>query len=268
MTPPRLFAVLVTAALALPVQADLIRIGGTGSGLGTLQLIGQAFEKVNPQHRIEALPALGSTGGIKALRVGQLQVAVANREPNAEERAARLVAKRYASTPLALVTHAGVPAMALTRDRLAQLLSGREQRWPGGQAVRLVLRPPNDGDSRLLAGLSPTVANALEAAQKRPGMVMAQTDSEAADYIERTPNAFGAVAVSQVQSEQRKLSILSLDGVPATPAALEVGRYPMAKEMVLITRADASEAVRAFAAFVTQSPEAAAILRRTGHVSR
>lgn len=266
---PRVLALLAGCALLMgAAHAETIRVGGTGSGLGVLQQLGQSFEKAYPPHRIEILPALGSTGGLKALRAGQLQMALSNREVNAEERAAGLLGRRFASTPLAIVTHAGVPAIAMTRERLAQMLSGQDTRWPNGQAARLVLRPANDGDSNLLAGLSPAVAQALRVAQQRPGMVLAQTDSEAADYIERTPLALGAVAVGQVNSEGRKLNVLSLDGVAPTPAAIEAGRYPMVKELWLATRADASDAVRSFVAFITGSPEAAVILRRTGHVSR
>lgn len=258
---------LVAMLLAAPASADQIRAGGTGSGVGTLRLLGDAFEKANPQHRVEVMPALGSSGGLRALRAGQLQVAVTNREPNAEERSG-LQFRRYASTPLALVTHDGVPPTAMTRERLALLLSGREVRWPNGQAVRLVLRPASDGDSKLLAKLSPTVEAALNEAHSRPGMVVAQTDSEAADYVERTPNAIGAVAVAQASSEQRKLRILSLDGVAATPAMLEAGRYPLTKEMFLVIRSDANEGTRAFFTFVTESSEARSILRRHGHVAR
>lgn len=249
-------------------HAELIQVGGTGSGLGTLRLLGDAFQKTHPQHQVEILPALGSTGGLKALRAGRIQVAVSNREPNAEERAAGIKGQRYATTPLTLATHAGVPAVAMTRERLAQLLSGRESRWPNGQPVRLVLRPPNDGDSALLASLSPAVADALRVAQQRPGMVTAQTDSEAADYIERTPNALGLTTAAQVSSEQRRVNLLSLDGISPTPAALEAGRYPLSKDLVLATRGDASEAVQAFAAFVTRSAEASTILRRTGHIAQ
>lgn len=258
---------LVVAAASAGAGAEVIRAGGTGSGVGTLRLLADAFEKLQPQHRVDIAPALGSSGGIKALRVGQLQLAVSNREPSAEERVG-LVARRYASTPLAVVTHAALPAQTMTLPRLAQLLSGAEARWPHGQPVRLVLRPASDSDSKLVASLSPAVAAAQQQAQQRAGMVVAQTDSEAADYVERTPNALGFSTVAQVASEQRKLNVLSLNGVSATPAMLEAGRYPLSKDMHLVMRADASEGARAFFAFVTESAEARALLRRNGHVAR
>jgi phosphate transport system substrate-binding protein len=162
----------VVALVALgwaTAQAETLRVSGTGSGVGTLQVLGQAFERANPQHRVEVLPALGSSGGIKALRAGHLQLAVSNREPNAEERSAGLSSRRFASTPLAVVTHAGVPATAMTRERLAALLTGQEARWPNGQAVRLVLRPAADADSKLVASLSPAVEAALRQAQHGAG---------------------------------------------------------------------------------------------------
>lgn len=259
---------LALVLLAIPARAEVIRVGGSGSGLGTVQLLAQAFEKQHPMHRFEVLPALGSTGGVKALRAGQLQIAVSSRALKEEEKAAGLHPLRYGITPLAVVTHASVPATAMTRDRLARLLSGAEARWPNGQVVRVVLRPTSDADHALLGSLSPAVAEALRVAHGRPGMVVAQTDREAADYVERTPGALAALTLAEVTSEQRQVNVLSIDGVAATPAMAEAGRYPMLKEQFLVLRSDASEAVRAFATFVTGSPEAAVILRRTGHVLR
>lgn len=260
--------VALAAGVALTAHAQTLRLSGTGSGVGTMALLVDAFAQRPGGQAIQVLPALGSSGGLKALRAGQLQLAVTNRDVTADESAAGLQCRRYGSSPLALVTHAGVPATAMTRERLADLLAGRELRWPGGQAVRLVLRPASDGDSQLLARLSPAVDAALALARQRPGMVLAQTDSEAADYIERTSNAMGALALAQIRSEQRKLSVLSLDGVAASPAMVEAGRYPMAKDMFLCLRGDAAAAVKAFADFVHSSPDASAILRRTGHVGR
>lgn len=259
---------LALVVMAMPVRAEVIRVSGSGSGMGTMQLLAQAFEKQQAMHRIEVLPALGSTGGLKALRAGQLQLAVSARALKDEEKAAGLRPQRYGVSPLAVVTHPSVPATAMTRDRLALLLSGKEARWPNGQVVRVVLRPTSDADHLLLASLSPAVAEALRVAHQRPGMVVAQTDSEAANYVERTPGALAALTLAQVASEQRQVSVLSIDGVAATPAMVEAGRYPMLKDQILVLRSDASEAVRAFAAFVADSPEAAVILRRTGHVRR
>lgn len=253
---------------AASTRAETIRVSGTGSGVGTLRLLANAFERTQPQHRVEVLPALGSTGGIKALRAGQLQLAVSNRDVSGDERSAGLSARLYATTPLAIVTHGDVPATTMTRDRLAQILVGKDARWSNGRAIRIVLRPLSDGDSKLVAGLSPAVAEAWRQAHERPGMMLAQTDSDAADYVERTPMALGMVTLAQIASEQRRLNALSLDGVPATPAALEAGRYPLSKDLYLVMRNDASEAVRSFAAFVTSNADAAVILRRNGHISR
>ncbi len=60
-------------------QAEEIKIGGTGGALATMQLLGDAYSKNHPETKIIVLPSLGSSGGIKAVLAGAIQVAVSSR---------------------------------------------------------------------------------------------------------------------------------------------------------------------------------------------
>ena len=112
--------------------AETVTIGGTGAGLGTMSLIGKAFEKLHPEHSIKVLPSLGSSGGIKALQSGALQIAVSTRDVAPEEKAAGLSATQYGTTAFVFVGHAKTPPLALTKENIADIYSGKQHSWSNG----------------------------------------------------------------------------------------------------------------------------------------
>jgi phosphate transport system substrate-binding protein len=107
MKPSSFFRVALTmatfalASVAGPLASanEPVRISGTGSGTGGMQLVAQAFMQAKPGTQVTVLPALGSAGGISALLAGRIDLAVANRAPNDKERQETLDAREYARTP-------------------------------------------------------------------------------------------------------------------------------------------------------------------------
>jgi phosphate transport system substrate-binding protein len=76
-----LFAVCAAAfAMATPnASAEVMRAGGTGSAQGLLQRLGEAFGAAHPEHTLEIVPGLGSSGGITAVSEGVLDLSVSSR---------------------------------------------------------------------------------------------------------------------------------------------------------------------------------------------
>lgn len=258
-------AFLLTFALAAPAaRAEPIRLGGTGSALGTMQKLAEAFGRVQPQFALTIVPNLGSSGGLKALRDGLVQIAATSRPLKPEEAAAGLSAVEYGRTAFVLATSkAGVDGLSLAQ--VADIYSGRQSRWEDGTPIRLVLRPASDGDTALLGGFSAQVKEALAAAMSREGMVVAMTDQDSADGIERLPGGLGTSSLALLRAEGRRLHALAIDGVRPSVASVADGSYPHAKPMYLVTKGVASPSVAQFLAFVG-SPEGRRILTETGHV--
>lgn len=245
-------------------RADALRFGGTGSAIGTIKRLALAYQQVDPGFQLELVPNLGSSGGLKALGSGAIQLAAVSRPLRPEESAAGLRSLEYGRTAFVLATRKeGVTG--LTRQQVADLYAGRQARWPDGQAVRLVLRPASDADAVLLASFSPEIKAGVEAAQAREGMVLGMTDQETVDAIERLPGGLGTASVALLLSEQRQARALAIDGVAPTLAHVESGRYPYIKTMHLVMRADAPAALTRFVAFVG-SAAGRRVLAETGHV--
>src|ERR1039458_1297365 len=90
-------AVFFGCALAAGPSAaqDTLRIGGTGSAIGMLQQVGDEFTAATGG-KVEIIASLGSTGAIRALADGVIDIAVSARPLKADEAAAGLSEPRYA----------------------------------------------------------------------------------------------------------------------------------------------------------------------------
>jgi phosphate transport system substrate-binding protein len=246
----------------------LVRINGTGSGTGGMQLLAKAFMAAHPDSKIEVQHAIGSSGGISALLAGQIEVAVSNRKPKEAELSKQaLVSVEYARTPFVVAVSRDLGITSLTSAQLAGLYAEGVVNFPNGKRARPVLRLSDAGDTDLLKSFSPEVAKAVDAASVRRGMLNANTDSDAADMMEHTAGAFGVSTLALIESEKRKLVALSIDNKVPSVENLVSGAYPYHKALYLIVGADAGPHAKRFAAFV-QSPAGQALLRANGHAPR
>jgi phosphate transport system substrate-binding protein len=240
-----------------------IRINGTGSGITLLKPIAEAYRRAHPDVRIDLGKPLGSSGAIKALLAGALDVAISSKPLTPEDHAKGARLWTYGKTPLALVAEADVPVAGLTTRQLEDVLAGRMTRWPQGTALRLVLRPEGDADTQILRAFSPAMNQAMSLAQARPGMLLAVTDPEATVLISRTPGACGVSGLASILGDGFPLKILSFNGVHPTPAALANGTYPLAKDLHVVITARTSEAALAFVDFL-YSPQGRALAQTAG----
>ena len=261
-------AALVAAGRAPSARASKaqpVRIGGTGGAIGTVRALAEAQRRRDPAAaELQLLPNLGTSGGIAAVLEGAADIALAARLPTDAERAAGARHTPYARTPFAFATRAGGAAVrAVALDDVARIYAGELAEWPGGAPIRVVRRPASDSDTLTLEAVSPAMARAVTAAQRRPGLVTAGTDQDNADALEAVHGSFGAITLAQFLSEGRKLALFALDGVEPTPDAVAAGRYPLSKTFCFVTRSEPAPEAAAFMAFVA-GPEGGAVLAGLG----
>lgn len=245
------------------VAAEEFRIGGTGSALGTMQLLAEEFTAKNPDIRVTTVPSLGSGGSVKAVVAGAIGLGVISRPMNESERKLGAVEIEYARTPFVFAVSAKSRVTAITSAELADIYAGKMVTWADGSPVRVVLRPASESDTEMVKRISPEIRQGLAAAEARPGVQFAVTDQDAANNLERIPGAIGPSTLALIVSEKRALRALKLDGKEPTPANAASGAYPYSKRLFLVTGAKRSVAVERFVAFV-QSPAGRKILAGNG----
>lgn len=249
-------AALVFFALAgimtwSPVFAtETLQISGTGTAIGTMKMLASAFEKTVPGVKVQVLPSVGSSGGIKAVAQGAIDIGLISRALKEEESKLGLSVTEYAKTPFVLVVRENISVAGLSSGEVAKIYRGEMQTWPNGERVRLILRPATESDSLLAKSISPEMSWAVDAALSREGMLIALTDQDSIQMLEKTPGAIGFSTLTQVVAEKRRLKILSLDGeLPVVRSHIK-GSYPYFKTLSLVTKSEPSQTVRLFIDFV------------------
>jgi phosphate transport system substrate-binding protein len=210
-----IISVLLFATLATTAQAgDIVRIGGAGTGLGSMKILADAYEKLHPGTTVKILPSLGSAGGIKALLHGAIDIAISGRPLKPEEQKEGAAAVEYARTPFVFVVHKGVNKADITTREVEMIYSGQLLKWPDGSRIRLILRPENEADTLLTKTISKDMEQAVRLAQSRPDMIIAVSNQESDDAVAKVPGAFGGTTLVQIETEKRPLKMLSFNGIP------------------------------------------------------
>lgn len=259
-----LWSVLLTATFFLPAHAESIKIGGSGNTLGTMQLIANAYQYNHPEIEITILPSIGSSGGIKAVAAGAIDIGLSARHPKESEKSTAIRVDAYARTLTVVVVPDNSNITEITIEQLTDIYTGKLVNWPDGSLIRPILRQVGDDNTIQLKSLSPSLAQAVDIAETRLGMLFASTDQEAVNMIQRTPGSFGVTSLALIISEQRPLRALTLDGIEPTADNIESGLYPMVKNFYLILPDTLPQHVEDFVSYI-KSPEGASILKQNGH---
>jgi len=250
--------------------AGELKIGGGGTDLGTIKLLAKEFSAKYADIQIRLVPNLGSSGGVKAVADGAINLAFISRPLNAAEALLGLSAIEYARTPFVFAVAANANLSEITRHEVAAIYAGKQASWPDGSLVRIVLRPRNDSDTQLLKSISSEIRQGVLAAESRPGVKLALTDQGAADDLEKIPGAIGTTTLALLLSEDRRLKSLRFDGKAPAVGNRAAGDYPFFKQLFLVADKQHIEkrntvAIERFIAFVL-SPAGKKILLSTGHL--
>jgi len=241
-----------------------IKIGGTGNALGAMRVLGKAFARQHPGLSVTLLPSVGTSGAIKAVPKGAVDIGLTSRPLSDDEARTGAVATEYARSPLVLAVSSKSPVTSLTVAQLIDIYDGKLVNWPDGQQIRPILRQAGDDNTRQIRQVSAALDKALSVAEQRPGMPFATTDQETADRLESIPGALGVTTLCLIKAEERSLRALTLDGIEPTVANAAAGKYPHFKRLYYVTKPEPTAEVKRFIAFI-KSPAGRDILMRTGH---
>lgn len=245
-------------------KGELI-IGGTGGALGSMKELAEAFQKINPDLKINILPSLGSGGGIKAAVECVIDIGISSRPLKEEELRQGADAIEYAITPFVFVTKRNIEGLNFTLREIAGIYAGEIKKWHDGFPIRLILRPESDSDTLMLRSMSPEIDKAVRKAFSQEGMIIEPTDQESAGAVELISGAIGTSTLSQIISEKRHLNLLPLNGVAPSVQTVADGTYPYYKKLFMVTGPKAAPAAKKFIEFI-KSGEGRAILAKLGYI--
>lgn len=232
---------------------DVIRINGSGASLEIIKPLMEAYSKDTRSVSLQMEKPLGSSGAIKALLAGVLDIAVISRPLKPEEIAQGGKLRDYGKTPLAIVTEKSVPLKTISTKGLEDIYSGKTGKWSNGETIRVILRPKEDTDTKILKKLSPGMAEAITKAQHRRGMMIAVTDTESNEAVSRTIGGIGAAGLCSILVGNLPLNVLALNGVKPSRENLANRTYPIAKDISFVTTGKLPVAAAKFLKFIYSS---------------
>jgi phosphate transport system substrate-binding protein len=268
MTITRPSTLPVTAALAAGL---LVLAGGTACSRGAargLTLAGstsvQPFaEKWTDAYRAR-LPGPpiqvqggGSTTGVQAALSGAAQIGMSSRALTAAE-AARATPIMVARDGLAVVVHPENPIRALTLAEVRSIYAGDRRSWQalGGAAAQITVITREDG-SGTRAAFEELVMGGRQIAARA---LVQDSSGSVRQMVAADPAAIGYISLGLVDQTVRAVT---LDGVAASEAAIDAGRYPLVRPFLFVIVGDGRADARAFIDWVT-GPEGRALTRREG----
>lgn len=226
---------LLVISVSSPVCAEtVIRVGGSGTGTGAMKIVASAFEKKYPGITVRVMPSLGSSGGIKALLGGALDIALSARPLNDQEKAQGGTVVFNARTPFVLMANKSVTKFNMTTGELEAILSGRQLNWGDGKPIRLILRPAGDSDTKLVQAISPEISQAMKSALNRADKNVALTDQDADKDINNISGALGFSTIAQITNEKLSARALKFNGVTPSVKNLKNHSYPLVKELLVV----------------------------------
>lgn len=244
---------------------ETIKIGGCGSSLGTMKIIASSFEKKYPEIKVNVLSSLGSIGGVKAVVKSGIDIGITGRPLNKEELKFNLNVIEYAKTPLVFITRKNIPVSNVNDTDIVKIFNGTAKRWDDGELIRPILRQPSESNAIIIRKISPEISKAMDIAMSREWRIVALTDQETVDLVEKTPGAFSFSTLTQIISEKRNVKVLNYNGsLPLLNGKVNVS-YPIFKTHYIITKPKISDAVKKFLMFL-KSSEGRKILLETGNI--
>ena len=242
-------------------QRDALLLAGSGSNLSVTRLLAAACA----QFPVEIDDGMGSTGGIRALADGVIDVALVSRPLRPAEQKPGYRILPYARTAIAFAVHPGVPEEALTPKQLVAIFRGERTSWRNGVPIIPLQRERGDSSHEAVGSRVAEFAAASAEAWRSGKWRVLYHDRSMHEALLATPGAIGLVDAGAVRADGLPLKLLRVDGVAPTAEAMARGDYRLTKDLAFVVRAPVSERTARWLACVS-SPRGAAVIRSAGSI--
>lgn len=238
-----------------------MRLGGSGAALPLARALARPLSSSSAGARWVVEESLGSGGGLLAAHDGAIDGALVSRDLTDAERALGLELVPLAVDAVVLAAHLSVPVGGLTGDEVRALYAGRLLTFPDGSPATVRLRDRGESANAVLERLLPGLTASRPAARRFPVQYYEGSQLEA---LAAAPGAVGVTSLAVLREAVPRLKVLSLDGLEATQATLEDGRWPATRSITLAFRVDRRERLGPLLSLLATA-EGAALVRAAGY---
>ena len=244
--------------LSLPVNAETIKIAGSGQMLPLAVELGHTYSLKHPSdHVLVNARSLGQKGGVQAVSEGIIDIATSARRLDDEEKKLAVKAYEIASVAGFFVVNPSVPVKNLTSGQICDIYSGKIRNWKkvGGPDAAIIAftRPEADSTKIVMRRHMPGFAKLKEPAE----IVVKKYSKDNLIALMNTPNSIGMTDAINLSNAEGKIVALMLDGRDITSS--DTG--PIQHYFNFVLRKNPRAVDLRFIEFV-RSPEGQAIIKR------
>jgi len=243
---------LLVAAVLLVINGqclalEKITVAGTGDSQDLLRTLATSFEAHHPGVEVEVPESIGSSGGIRMVAAGNVDLGRVARPIKESEKQYNLHYRQFALTPVVFGVHPGVSINNLSNQDIVSIYSGQVTNWSalGGKDHKIYVADREKGDSSrtVLEGHVP----GFNEIQNFAGKIVYSTP-EAAKTIDSFEYTIGYLPLSM--TADTKIKVLNYNGVSPSAENVQSGKYPLAVPLGIVWKGELKGLAKEFVEYL------------------
>jgi phosphate transport system substrate-binding protein len=248
-------------------KSSKITVTGSTTVLPIAQACAEYYMKNKNKKAEITVSGGGSSVGIAAVLDGRADIGDASRNAKskeinaAKEKGIDLYKNVVALDSVVVVVHPDIPLTKLTRDKLADVYSGKISNWSdlGGPNAEIVVisRDTSSGTYECFHEYG------IKKAKVRADAQMVASNQAMATTVAQTPNSIGYVGLGYLKSADIKP--INIDGIEANMETTKDGTYPISRTLNMYTNGKPKGEIAKFINFI-QSATGQKIVEEQGYI--
>ncbi|MEM2918407.1 MAG: phosphate ABC transporter substrate-binding protein [Candidatus Altiarchaeota archaeon] len=240
---------------------DKLVIAGSTTVQPIIIKAAEIFSKKYPEIKI-GVQGGGSGTGIRMISEGSIDIGASSRELSEEEKRKHpeLIAHKIALDCIVIIVHPSNPIENLTLEQVRKIFLGEITNFKevGGPDKKIVVVQREDGGGTRVS-FNELVMNHTEVFV---GALQKPSSGAVRFTVSGNENAIGYVGIGYLDGTIKPIAI---NGVMPTEENIQNGKYPLARNLYLITRGQPTGKVKNFIDFIL-SDEGQEIVKKEGFV--
>jgi len=239
------------------VKNDItISVVGSTSVTPALELIATAYEKKNPNIRVD-IQGIGSTAGVNAANDGTADIGMASRNLKESEGGYGLTEYILAFDGIAVVTHPSNPIKELDKETVTKIFTGEITNWSevGGEDATIIVISREEGSGTRGAFDDIMDLEAKNDAGEKYSLIVddaiiADGNGAVKANVASKDLGIGYISLSYIDASVQPLKV---DGIDPTVDNIVNGSYKVSRPFLLLTKGAVDAEVQAFLDFALGS---------------
>jgi phosphate transport system substrate-binding protein len=241
------FSLFFLSMLAQAAETQKLTITGSSTVAPLIAEIGKRFEKLHPNTRVDVQSG-GSGRGLADARSGIANIGMVSRALKSDE--ADVQGAIVAYDGVSIILHASNPVRELTDAQIKAIFTGQVINWKdiGGKDQKITVVNKAEGRSTLevFSGYYGLKNSEIKS------QVVIGDNQQGIKTVAGNPGAIGYVSIGAAEFEvtnKTPIKLLALNGVAATSANVQSGKFPLSRPLNLVTKSKPDGVVKLFIEF-------------------